>query len=229
MIARFSLAALFAVLVAASRPAVTGGDHDLLAVGVRFEQAGGKGIATRTVLVAPTDESLEVYRGILGTGARAALLQGTTVFAPTPADQAGGPRRIVELVYYGRRSRPGRAPVVFGGPAADTDPALAAAHAVARELAALPPTVTEAGARLLLQTGDDAAFRDALEALAEVKADAASGAARAAALAGGPGTSVARRVYAVQVLNRLGGARSFPDDYRRLRADDDPLVRDAAK
>lgn len=227
MIARFSIAAIFAVLVAASRPAVTGGDHDLLAVGVRTEETVGGKVVARTVITAPTDDAIAAYRGILHTGARAALLQGTTVFAPTPADRAADPRRVVELVFYGIRSRPGRAPVAFGEIAEKPDPALAGAHAAARALADLPPSVTEAGARLLLQSDDDTAFRDGLDALAAAKADAASGAARTAALASG--TSSARRVYAIQVLQRLGGARAYPDVWIRLRASDDPLVREAAK
>jgi hypothetical protein len=227
MIARFSIAAIFAVLVAASRPAVTGGDHDLLAVGVRTEETVGGKVVARTVIAAPTDEAIAAYRAILHTGARAALLQGTTVFGPTPADRAQDPQRVVELVFYGVRSRAGRAPIAFGEIAEKPDPALAGAHAAARSLAALPPTVTEAGARLLLQSDDDAAFRDGLEALAAAKADAASGAARAAALA--EGASSARRVYAIQVLERLGGSRAYQAEWVRLRASADPLVREAAK
>jgi hypothetical protein len=226
MLERFSIAAIFAVLVAASRPVVTGGDHDLLAVGVRTEEVVGGKPVVRTVISAPTEATLDAFNGILHTRARAALLQGTTVFAPTPADRAGDPRRVVELVFYGVRSRPGRAPIAFGEAKDAPDPALAAAHAAARHLASLPPTVTEAGARLLLRSPDDSAFRDGLEALAAVKADAASGAARGTAFSG---ASTARRVYAIQVLRRLGGAAAYPEEFRRLRASDDALVREAAK
>jgi hypothetical protein len=231
MLARFSLGVIFAVLVAASRPVATGGDHDLLAVGVRWEETVRGRVVPGLTVVAPTAESLAAHRAILGTSARQALVQGSGVFASAPASSAGDARRIRELVYYGVRSRPARAPVSFGEPAGEGEvpAAFAAVHGAARAIAALPPTVTAAGASILLDSPDDLAFRDALEALLQVKADAASAAALGAALAAGSGgASTGRRLISIRVLNRLGGERAYPEAFRRLRGDEDPLVREAA-
>jgi hypothetical protein len=239
MLIRFSFAILFAVLVAASRPVASGGDHEILAVGVRWEETieverGGrveKVTKPRLSIATPTADALAAHRAILKTSARAALLQGSTVFATTPAEAPPGPR-ILELVYYGtgRHSRAGRAPVAFGGTAAAAPAAFVAAHEAARAIAALPSSVTEAGARILLQSPDDLSFRDALEALLGVKADAASAAALRTALSSGPGgASRERRVLAVQVLrDHLGGAAAYPAAFRTLRASDDPVVAEAA-
>jgi len=228
MLIRFSLAALFAVLVAASRPHASGGDHDLLAVGVRWEEEVGGRRVTRLSVAAPTRAALEAHRAILRTSAREALLQGSGVFASTPAG-AGGGRHVLEMVYYGVRSRAGRSPVAFGDPAEGVPAAFAAAHGAALDIAALPPTVSEAGARLLLATDDDLAFRDALDALIEARADAASAAALTAIRSAGPGSaSPSRRLLAVQALKRLGGAAAYPEDFRRLRQSDDPDIRAAA-
>jgi hypothetical protein len=244
MVIRFSLAILFAVIVAASRPVATGGDHDILAVGVRWEETvrtpkvetvDGRTVETftervvpRLSIVAPTEEALEAHRRILATSARQALVQGSTVFAAHPADAPAGGPRIRELVYYGVRSRPARSPVAFGETSAEVPEAFRAAHEAALSIAALPSTVTGAGARLLLASPDDLAYRDALEALVQVKADAASAAALDTALSSGPrGASTGRRVISIRVLNRLGGDRAYPEAFRRLRGDDDPLVREA--
>lgn len=224
MLARFSLAILFAVLVAASRPLATGGRHDLMAVGVRVEETVDGKPVQRLSLGMPGGAVLEAYETLLRSPASQALVQGTTVYAPAPGEGPGP--RIVELVYYGRGSRAGRSPVVFSGKAAAEIPGAAEAYAAARSLASLPGPVTSAAARVLLRTTDDAAYRDALEALAAVQADAASG--ECLRTAKDREAPVTRRILAVQALKRLGGPRIYPDDFRSLAEDPDPMVRDAA-
>lgn len=231
MLPRFSLAILFAVLVAAARPLPRGGAHDLLAVGVRVERSLDGGTVERLVLATPAEDSIRAYDALLRTPARQALLQGTTVHtAPGEGPPPEGVR-IRELVYYGHRTRAGRAPVAFTGDAAGAAAGSAEAWEVARGLASLPDTVTAAAARVLLRSPDDAAFRDALEALAGVRADLASTEALAVALApsGEGATSTVRRVVAVRALKSLGGAAVYPEAFRRLAEDPDALVREAAR
>jgi hypothetical protein len=115
-------------------------------------------------------------------------------------------------------------------PAATVPGSLEALEA-ARDLASLPSSVTAAAALDLLRSPDDGAFRDALEALASVQADAAAGVARRTALPA-PGERIppaARRVIAVKTLRALGGAAVFPGEFRKLAGDPDPLVAEAAK
>ncbi len=242
MFARFSLAILFAVLVAVSRPTPSGGAHDLFAVGVRVDtgKRTDRGeVIERLVLATPDREAVHVYDLLLESPARPSLLQGSTVHATAPAAESDPSRleadrgpRILELVFYGHRSRAGRAPVVFTGGSGDPLPGSAEAWRLARGIAALPGSVTAAAARVLLHSPDDAAFGDALEALADVRADVASAEARAAALPapGGPPVSSVRRVMAVMVLKRkLGGAAIYPEEFRKLAECDDPLVSRAAR
>ena len=219
MMARFSLGILFAVLVAASRPSTTGGAHDLLAVGVRLEDG-------RLILGMPEGKARDAYERLLRSPAKDALLQGTTVYAPSPKEADAGPR-IVEYVYYGHMSRAGRAPVVFTAPADGVLPGAAEAYEAARELSVMPGPVTAAAARVLLNSEDLDSYRDALEALAAVQADAASAEASRTALdAAAP---AGRRIVAIRVLRALGGAKAYPDAFRKLAADSSELVRDAAK
>jgi len=219
MMARFSLGILFAVLVAASRPSNHGGANDLLAVGVRLEDG-------RLVMGMPEGKAREAYETLLRSPAKDALLQGTTVYAPAPAEPGKGPR-IVEFVYYGHLSRAGRSPVVFDGPVGAALPGAAEAYEAARDLAGMPGPVTAAAARVLLASEDLGAYRDALHALAAVQADAASAeAVRTSLDAAAPAE---RRIAAIRVLKDLGGARAYPDVFRKLAADGSDLVRDAAK
>src|SRR5688572_24317084 len=109
MMERFALGILFAVLAAASRPSTTGGAHDLLAVGVRLEDG-------RLVLGMPEGRARDAYERLLRSPAKDDLLKGTTIHAPAPADAGPGPR-IAEFVFYGHRSRAGRAAVAFTAPA----------------------------------------------------------------------------------------------------------------
>jgi hypothetical protein len=220
MIARFSLAILFAALVATSRPSTSGGANDLLAVGVRLADG-------RLVLATPEGEAREAYELLLRSSAKDALLQGTTVYAPAPAAEPAELPGIVELVYYGHRSRVGRAPVVFTARDGRSLPGGAEAYAAARDLSRLPSAVTASAARVLLSTDDDAAYRDALEALAAVQSDAAASEARSTALdASAP---VNRRIVAIRALKKAGGANAFPDVFAKLDADPLDFVRDAAR
>lgn len=226
MMARFSLGILFAVLVAASRPSATGGAHDLLAVGVRLESTVDGRPVRRLVLGMPEGKARDAYERLLRSPAKDALLQGTTVYAPAPKE-AGSGDRIVEYVYYGHLSRAGRSPVVFTAPAGGALPGASEAYEAARELSVMPGPVTAAAARVLLDSGDLDSYRDALEALSAVQADAASAEAIRTALdAAAP---VERRIVAIRVLRDLGGAKTYPDAFRKLAADSSELVRDAAK
>jgi hypothetical protein len=219
MITRFSLGILFAVLVAASRPTTHGGANDLLVVGVRL----GDG---RLVLGMPEGRARDAYERLLRSPAKDALLQGTTVYAPAPAEPEPG-ERIVELVYYGHRSRAGRAPVVFTAPSGTDLPGSKEAREAARELSGMPGPVTAAAAKVLLKTEDVASYRDALEALASVQADAAS--AEAIGMAFDASAPVERRIVAVRILKTLGGAKNYPKEFARLAADPSEHVREAAR
>ena len=244
MLARFSLGILFAVLVAASRPVPTGGEHDLFAVGVGVQrivhgkpEVDEKGNPVeRFILAAPDREAVRAYDALMRSPARGALLQGTTVRAAAgkvEADasrpEAEGGARILELVYYGHRSRAGRAPIVFTASPAEAPAGSAEAWEVARSIAALPDMVTAATARVLLRSPDDASFRDALEALAEVRADVASSEALAVALApaGDESADSYRRLVAEKVLRRLGGPAVYPEAFRKLA--EEARVRQAAR
>jgi len=226
MLPRFSLGILFAVLAAASRPLAMGGTHDLLAVGVRVEETVDGIPVRRLALGMPVGRALGAYEKLLRSSGRAALVQGTTVYAPAPADPGPDPR-VVEVIYYGHGSRAGRAPVVFTAPAGPGLPGAAEAREAGRELARLPGPVTAAAARVLLRTGDVEAYREALEALAGVEADAASAEARSTAA--DDAAPVLRRIVAIGILRRLGGATLHPDLFRRLAADPDPAIAGAAK
>ncbi len=238
---RFALGILLAAVVAFSRPVATGGAHDLLAVGVVVEevidvvaeqapeQGPGKGMerktekktVTWTVLSVPTREAVEAFDALLRTQARAALLQGSGVHAPAPSGDAGSPR-IVELVFYGVRSRDGRSPVRFDG--TEPLPGSEGAWRAAQALAKAPAPVTASAARVLLGSRDVEAVRDALEALAAVRADVAV--TEALAVAEDAARPPECRIVAIRVLKSkpLGGKARAPEAFRRLAADADPLV-----
>jgi hypothetical protein len=227
MLSRFSLAFLFAVLVATSRPIATGGARDLLAVGVLVEETvEGKPTRRIAALGMPEGAAREAYETLLRTAAGEALFLGTTVYAPAQGEPGPEPR-IVGLVYYGSGSRAGRAPVVFTGPREVALPGAAEAWKVAQSLGAAPGPVTAAAAKVLLGTEDLASYRDALEALSTVEADAAS--AEAVGTAADASAPLPRRVVAIQVLKRMGGARLYPALFRRLAQDPEAVIRDAAK
>lgn len=217
---RFALAGVFAVLVAASRPVATGGAHDFIAVGAVVADATAPG-GTRLHLAAPTAETIAAYDALLRTPARAALLQGTTVHAGAP----GAGDAPLALVFYGHRSRAGKAVVSFTGdqPLAATGTALEAA----RTVASLTPAVTATAARVLLESPDTGALADALETLAVVRADVA--AAEALRIAGDGRGDTTRRLIAVKTLRALGGPAQFPGAFARLAADADPAIAAAAR
>lgn len=227
MFSRFSLAILLAVLAAASKPLATGGTHDLLAFGVVVEETGADGKPVRRLALGmPEGDAKAAYEELLHTSARAALVQGTTVYAPAPAQEKEGPR-VVEVIYYGHASRAGRAPVAFVDKPGAELPGATRAHEAGRGLARLPSTVTAAAARVLLRTHHVEAYAEALDALARVEADAASAEARVAAVdASAP---IPRRIVAIRTLARLGGAAAHPEVYRRIAGDPEPAIRDAAK
>ncbi len=228
MLARFSLAALVAVVVATARPVASGGTHDLLAVGVRVRSAAGETVR----LSAPTEQALAIYEELLRTPARPYLPMGQPVLLQRGSGLEGS---TVTLLYFGRGSRAGVAPVEFGE-SRTADSAAAPktgrrAWQLAKALAEGGSAGTESAALVLLGQGSDAAAGMALEALAQVRPD------RAAAAAAGilfpedavQARSSVRRLYAVRVLrDRLGGAASFPDLFRRLADDPDDLVRETA-
>jgi hypothetical protein len=225
MLSRFSLAILLAVLAAASKPLATGGTHDLLAFGAVVEETVDGKPVRRLCLGVPEGEARRAYEDLLRSSARAALVQGTTVYAAAKESNSEG-ARVVEVIFYGHGSRAGRAPVVFqesATPLPGADRALGAA----RELASLPGTVTAAAARVLLHTEDVEAYREALEALSRVAADTASAEARATAL--DPKAPVLRRVVAAKALAKLGGAAVHGDVYGKLAADPEPLIQDSVK
>lgn len=231
MFSRFSLAIILAVLAAASKPLATGGTHDLLAFGVVVEEVVDGKPVRRLCLGVPEGEARKAYEDLLQTSARAALVQGTTVHADVPAQDSQQPR-VVEVIYYGRGSRSGRAPVKFressfGEPEIPTLPGAERALEAGRELASLPGTVTAAAARVLLRTEDVEAYREALDALCRVAADTASAEARATAL--DPKAPTLRRVVAARTLGKLGGAAVHGYVYGKLAADPEPLIRDAVK
>ncbi|MCK6480388.1 MAG: hypothetical protein L6R43_09615 [Planctomycetes bacterium] len=222
---RFSLAILFAVLVAASRPVATGGHHDFLAVGVVVEKEGAAGPQRRLVLSIPTPESLAAFDALLRTGSRTDLLRGEPIEAgPPPADPATG-EVVRELVYYGRGTRAGRAPLRFEG--SSTLGADSGAGAAALGIARLTPAVTAASARVLLGSEDHRALADALDALVAVRSDVA--AAEALAIAGDRSKDAARRVLAVRALWRLGGPAAHREAFEALVADPDAHVAEEAK
>lgn len=227
MFSRFSIAILFAVLVAASRPVVTGGAHDLLAVGVVVEETvDGKTVQRIPALGMPEGAARSAYESLLRTPAREALVLGTTVRAPAREEPGPGPR-IVGLVFYGSASRAGRAPVMFTGPGDASLPGAAEAWRVAEALRGAPGPVTAAAAKVLLATEDVDAYRDALEALLSVEADAAS--AECLRTAVDPAAPLPRRLVAIGVLKEMGGARHHPDTFRALAADPDPAIVQAAR
>jgi len=233
MFARFSLAILVAVVVAAGRPEAAGGTHDLVAVGARFEIPSEDGPGILTTLTVPTKEAIGAYRLLLRSEGRAALLQGSTVYAALPAGETAttpNGARIVEVVFYGRRSRTARSAVVFTDPSVTALSGAAETLALARTLAAVPPSVTTAAGRVLAaETGDDLVFGESLEILIASSPEAASSEAlKVLALHGAEGTSLStRRIQAAHRLKALGGARVYPDLFRRLAEDADPLVRAA--
>jgi hypothetical protein len=226
MLPRFALAVLFAVIASVSAPRIAGGSRDLLAVGATVERVSDG--ARRTVLGVPEGAAREAYEDLLRSSAREALLQGTTVYAPAPAEPETD-WRVIEVVYYGTGSRAGRAPVVFTAPPGTDLPGAARARAAARHLASLPSTVTAAAARVLLGTEDVAAYADALGILASISPDAAAAEARRAAT--DASLPPERRIAAVRALRTeaLGGAAAFPEVFRALAADPDPQVKGAAK
>ena len=222
---RFSLAILFAVLAVASRPVATGGHHDFLAVGVVVAATGPDGRPEeRVILSVPTPETLAVYDALLESEARAAILQGAAVHAGPLA--AGEKDPVVkELVFYGLRSRAGRAAVSFDG---ESDlSARTGAGKAALALAALPDPVTTAAARVLLSSDDGGALADALKELVRTRTEIAASEARA--LAADRSRDPAVRLMAIRTLKGLGGANLYPDLFRDLAADPEPAVAAAAK
>jgi len=226
MLARFSLGILFAVLVAASRPASEGGARDLLAVGVRYETVENGKTVRRLALGVPDGKAREAYERLIRSRVRDDLLRGNTVFAPAPKEGDAGPR-ILEFVYYGHGSRAGRAPIAFTAPADGDLPGGPEAFAAAREIAGLPGPVTAAAARVLVESEDLASYRDALEALAGVQPDFAV--AEAVRTARDVTAPVARRLIAVRALKSLGGAKVHPAAFAGLALDPNEEVRAAAK
>jgi hypothetical protein len=222
---RFTLVVIFAVLAAASRPVATGGEHDLLAVGVVLEADQGAKTATRTILSMPDEVSLKAYEAILRSPSGPDLVKKTVVHFTRPVQST---LKVRELVFYGRRSRAGCARIMFTPDRADPAPGATQALEAARVLATGTDSGTAAAARVVLhETSDDVAFGEALRALAAVDAIGASGEARSASA--NRALSAPRRVEAIRVLQSLGGAKAHPEEFRALAADPDPLVSDAAK
>ena len=235
--ARFALAILFAVLVAASRPVPSGGVHDLLAVGVVTQEVIGGRTVGHSYLSPPTQDAVDAYNVLLRSPAREALVQGTGVHAFRPASATpieganpgqsdkDSPPRILWLRFYGTRSRTGGANVLFDGtkPLEGSDQAWKLAEAVSH----VSPAVTAAAARVLLSSEDDDAVGDALYSLATSRPDVAT--AEAMRIALDATLPASRRVVAIGVHKSLGGAKNAPAEYARLAADADPLVAAAAK
>jgi hypothetical protein len=237
MLIRFSMAALIAVLVAMGRPVPTGGDHDLLAVGVVVEQDG----KSRTFMTVPTEEALHAYHLLLESPARNHLVHGGIRSLPVPeselttlATSAGGNAgaRVIEISFFGKRSRSDTSTIVFGDavPDADAPRGMAETVRVARAVASLPASASSAAAQTVLRVADETAFTFALRTLQQSDPLVAASVARATALPPhGIPVPVERRVLAISVLKALGGRAVFPAEFRALEQDFEPLVRGAAR
>lgn len=230
MLARFSMAALFTILVALGRPVATGGAHDLVAVGVVRVEADG---TERVILTVPTAHSLEAYEKLLDSPARNHLLHGGVRTLSIPEGSLDGVAGTLrEISFFGVRSRAGVATITFGPevPAAEADPGMEEAAAVARSIAALSPAASAAAARVVVQSPNQEAFTQGLRALVQADPMIASTVARETALpATGHPAPADRRIYAISVLKELGGRASFPGEFARLDDDADAFIRAAAK
>jgi hypothetical protein len=218
---RFALALMLAVVAAASRPRAAGGTHDLLAVGVVVEETREGRTERRFVLGMPEGAAKEAYETFLRGPAARALVQGSPV--AVPARPASGNVKVVEVLFYGRASRAGRASIAFAAAGATELDGADALHDAAAALAALPPTVTGAAARVLLRSEDTAAYADALEVLASVHAGSA--AAEAMRTASDEAAAPARRTVALKVLQGLGGRKAFGEPFERAAISVDAALR----
>jgi hypothetical protein len=222
MLDRCALALMLAVVAAASRPRASGGAHDLLAVGAVVEETRDGRVERRLVLGMPEGAAREAYEAILRGPAARAVVQGTAV--AVPARPATGRVKVIEVRFYGRGSRAGRAAVTYDAAAGVADlPGADALHDAAAVLAGLPGPVTGAAARVLLRTDDVAAYADALEALAAV--DAGAAAAEALRTAADESLAPARRTTALRTLQSLGGRKAFGEAFERAAASVDAALR----
>ncbi|MHC4820261.1 MAG: hypothetical protein ACYTDX_00905 [Planctomycetota bacterium] len=236
MFVRATLVFILAVVVAMSRPIATGGDHDLVAVGVRI--AGGENV--HLVMSPATDAAKDAYRALLRSSAHDQLLQGTEVHAHLPAEllKSDDGTTLVSLAFYGKGSRAGRAIVTFSdeGDALDvTVEALEAARPsvdFAWTVSSMSSAVSGSAARLVLGAGDPDAMQDAFDVLVKTNPDSASAEAQRIALdqpeVPDAATTV-RRILAVRVLQSLGGDKVFPMVFEKLRNDRDENVASMAK